>query len=350
MEKDMQQIPINEIVTNSDQPRKSFYDESLQELAASIKERGVLEPLVVRPFADGADGVRYQIVMGERRYRAAQLVGLTTVPAMVREMSDEDVQIDALLENFQREDLNPIDRARAIQGLLGFLSWDKTAKALGVSETTLRRSLELLELPDFIQEELTSKPGTEGALAEGTARALAVLGHDPDTQRKMLRKINGERLTHPQTERLIQAILQYPSRRDVFLKVPVHVTDRILKTLLGPVLKSSTAKPPTVQKRMSTLDKIVEDLAGGLDVSQLESMEKSELYQLLASGAEIARLLDEFNNKVRAQIKRAEGELKEVYIHCPLCGRRELIGAQRCSVCWTPLLRLQQLRPTAKRV
>ena len=85
--------------------------------------------------------------MGERRYRASRLAGLKTVPCMVKEMSDEDAQADALLENFQREDMNPIEKARAIHGLLTFMSWEKCGKTLGVSETTLRRSLELLELP-----------------------------------------------------------------------------------------------------------------------------------------------------------------------------------------------------------
>jgi ParB family chromosome partitioning protein len=99
-------ISLEEIIPNEGQPRKTFYEDSLQELAQSIKERGVLEPIVVRP----KDG-KYEIVMGERRCRAARMAGLSEIPAVVREMSDEDVACDSLLENFQREDLNPVDRA-----------------------------------------------------------------------------------------------------------------------------------------------------------------------------------------------------------------------------------------------
>jgi ParB family chromosome partitioning protein len=131
---DMQMIPLEKIIAGKNQPRQTFYEESLQELAQSIKERGVLEPIVVRPAADG----RYEIVMGERRYRAAQMAGLTEIPAIVRELSDEEAAADALLENFQREDLNPIERAQAIQRLLTMMSWEQVARTLGVSESTLQ--------------------------------------------------------------------------------------------------------------------------------------------------------------------------------------------------------------------
>ena len=114
----IQHLPLEQIVTNENQPRKSFYQDTLEELAASIKERGVLEPITVRPIkhTDGTD--KFQIVMGERRFRASRLAGQKTVPCIVKQMSDEDAQADALLENFQREDMNPIEKARAIQGLL----------------------------------------------------------------------------------------------------------------------------------------------------------------------------------------------------------------------------------------
>src|SRR5579862_3708478 len=90
----MQEIPLTEIATNQGQPRKTFYEDTLKELADSIKERGVLEPIVVRPLAAPDKGVKYQIVMGERRYRASVMAGLKTIPAIVKEMSDEDAQAD----------------------------------------------------------------------------------------------------------------------------------------------------------------------------------------------------------------------------------------------------------------
>src|SRR5205085_12457845 len=96
-------VPLDKIRTNVNQPRKTFYNESLEELAASIKERGVLQPITVRPMT-GPDFGFYEIVMGERRYRAARMAGLTTIPAVVKSLSDEEAAADALLENFQRED------------------------------------------------------------------------------------------------------------------------------------------------------------------------------------------------------------------------------------------------------
>ena len=161
----MQLIPLDQIAANRMQPRKSFYQETLQELAVSIKERGVLEPIVVRPLKQvTAAGAIYEIVMGERRFRASRMAGMVSIPAVVREMSDGDAAADALLENFQREDLNAIEKARAIQGLLEFMSWEKVGKTLGVSETTLRRSLELLELPALVQHELTLRTPEPGEM------------------------------------------------------------------------------------------------------------------------------------------------------------------------------------------
>ena len=116
----MQLVDLNLIDPAEGQPRKTFYDDTLSELAQSIKERGVLEPIVVRPTQNG----RYQIVMGERRCRAGRMAGLEAIPAIIRELSDEDATTDALLENFQREDLNPVERAQAIQDLLTGRSQD----------------------------------------------------------------------------------------------------------------------------------------------------------------------------------------------------------------------------------
>ncbi|MGQ9579876.1 MAG: ParB/RepB/Spo0J family partition protein, partial [Armatimonadota bacterium] len=107
----MEMIDLDKITPAADQPRKTFDPGTLLELAMSIRERGVLEPIVVRPKGEG----KYEIVMGERRWRAAQMAGLKQIPAIVREMSDQDASTDALLENFQREDLNPVERARAIK-------------------------------------------------------------------------------------------------------------------------------------------------------------------------------------------------------------------------------------------
>ena len=147
----LENLSLDAIVAATGQPRKTFYEDSLEELAASIKERGVLEPIVVRPLPNGL----YEIIMGERRYRASKLAGMPTIPAIIRNVSEEDAKADALLENFQREDLNAVERAKAIEDLLRIMPMDKVARTLGVKEATVRRHMEILELPTGVLEELS---------------------------------------------------------------------------------------------------------------------------------------------------------------------------------------------------
>ena len=332
----VQQLPLEQIVTNENQPRKSFYQDTLDELAASIKERGVLEPIVVRPHEG-----KFQIVMGERRYRASKIAGKATIPAIVKEMSDEDAHADALLENFQREDMNPIEKARAIQGLLTFMSWEKCGKTLGVSETTLRRSLELLELPQFVQQELTLRAPAAGQilLTEGHARALAVLAHDPASQKRMVDKIKTEKLNIGDAERILGAIIKYPDKREAFLRVPLAVTEQLLKTLGARAEKAKPYRPATAEQHMKAIDKVGQQLDDLLDERVIEYLSAVQMNQLLATCAELQRGLEEFNRKVRLALKSKEYGFQETYIHCPLCGRVELVGSLRCSVCWTILRR-----------
>src|SRR5882762_9594408 len=122
----VQNLGLELIFPNPNQPRKMFDETALSELAASIRERGVMEPILVRP----KDG-RYEIVAGERRYRASKLAGLVEIPAMVREMSDEEAMADSLLENFQREDLTVMEKARAMEGLTQIMSVEVAARRLG---------------------------------------------------------------------------------------------------------------------------------------------------------------------------------------------------------------------------
>ncbi len=332
----VQQMPLDQIVTNENQPRKSFYQDTLEELAASIKERGVLEPIVVRPL----DG-KFQIVMGERRFRASKIAGMATMPVIVKEMSDEDAHADALLENFQREDMNPVEKARAIQGLLTFMSWEKCGKTLGVSETTLRRSLELLELPSFVQQELTLRAPAAGQilLTEGHARALAALAHDPGTQKRMVEKIKTEKLNVGDAERIMSAVVKYPDKKEAFLRVPLAVTEQLLKTLGARAEKAKPYRPATAEQHMKAIDKVGQQLGELLDERVLEYLSAVQMNQLLATCAELSRGLEEFNRKVRLALKSKEYGFQETYIHCPLCGRVELVGSMRCSVCWTILRR-----------
>jgi ParB family chromosome partitioning protein len=332
-------LPIEKIRTNENQPRKTFYQESLEELAASIKERGVLQPITVRPLA-GKDAGFFEIVMGERRFRASRMAGLTHIPAIVRDLSDEEAAADALLENLQREDMNSIERARAIQSLLQFMSYEKVSKTLGLSETTLRRSLELLELPIQIQQELVHRPGaSEGAFHEGHARVLLQINGDTASQTRMVQKIRAEKLNVENVEKIIGALRQFPDKKEAFLRVPITVTEQMLRSLGAREERKKPYKSQTAEQHMKLIEKQAATLSELLDVRIGEFLAADHMNQLLATTAELQREIDEFNGKIREALATKDFGFREVYIHCPLCGRVELIGSLRCSVCWTILRR-----------
>lgn len=166
-------IAITRIVANPEQPRRAFDHATLTELADSIRARGVLQPIRVRRY-----GEVYQIIAGERRFRAAQIAGLTELPAIVVDQDDDSSYIDALIENIQREDLNPLDRAEALRRLrvnLGLHSWEEVGQLLGMSRQSVYNLLGLTELPPKVQEDIRS-----GGLTEKHGRALRQLNRQPD--------------------------------------------------------------------------------------------------------------------------------------------------------------------------
>jgi ParB family chromosome partitioning protein len=333
----MQLLDINLITPDEDQPRKTFYNESLEELAQSIRERGVLQPIVVRPMPDG----RYQIVMGERRYRASCIAGLTHMPAIVRELSDEETKADALLENFQREDLNPIERGRAIQGLLEIMSMEQTCKTLGVAESTIRRYLELLDLPVAVQNELISadeKPG-EGAFTEGHARLMRQFNGDVKTQMRLVQKIKSEKLSIDDTSKLIQAVNDVPDKAEAFMRVPLNVTEEILRHTGKAKEKRRPFKAQTAENHLKSMIRTSSTIIDMLDERIAEYLSGTQVNQLLSTTADLTERLEKFSQQIRMFLQRNDGGFKEVYVHCPLCGRLELIGSMRCGVCWSVLRR-----------
>ena len=164
----LRDIEIERIIPNADQPRKSFNKSGLEDLAASIRTHGVVQPIVVRSLQDGV----FQIVAGERRWRAAQVAGLTRIPALVRETHEHQALELALVENVQREDLNPIDEAQAYQRLLSEfgLTQDELAERVGKRRATVANMLRLLKLPGEVQLWLQ-----DGKLTVGHAKALLSL-------------------------------------------------------------------------------------------------------------------------------------------------------------------------------
>jgi len=179
------ELKIDELQPGRYQPRLQLREEGLAELAESIREQGVLQPLIVRAVTlTGGDAKRYEIVAGERRWRAARLAGLVTVPVMVRDLTDQSALAVALIENLQREDLNPVDQARSMSRLIEefALTHDEIAKALGRSRAGVTNFLRLLDLADVVKDLLV-----QGSIDMGHARALLPL--EQKQQAALARKI-----------------------------------------------------------------------------------------------------------------------------------------------------------------
>ena len=192
-EEDIVELNIDELRSNPYQPRHNFDEEKLQELADSIKEFGVLEPIIVKKSIKG-----YEIVAGERRTKACILAGIKTIPAIIKDFSDEDMMQIALLENIQREDLTAIEEAEAYSRLLKVLNitQDELAKRLGKSRSHVTNMLGLLKLPDNVKADVLS-----GLLSMGHAKVLSKI-EDEETINSLVNKIKKDRLSVRELESL----------------------------------------------------------------------------------------------------------------------------------------------------
>lgn len=196
-------LSVNEIVPNKDQPRKHFDEAALLELADSIKEHGVLQPLLVRPMTDGS----YRLIAGERRYRASRMAGLREVPVTIREMTDEEEAIFALIENLQREDLNPMEEAEGLKNLIDSfgLTQEQAASRVGKSRSAVTNALRLLRLPEPVADLLK-----ENKLSMGHARALLSL-ESAEEMEHVADAVLKDGLSVRDTERLVKRAGKEPS-------------------------------------------------------------------------------------------------------------------------------------------
>jgi ParB family transcriptional regulator, chromosome partitioning protein len=200
------ELPVTAIEPNAKQPRHVFDEEALEELKVSIQEVGFLQPIVVRDIGNG----RYELVMGERRWRAAQAVGRDTIPAIVRDTRDDAMLRDALLENIHRANLNPLEEAAAYQQLLDEFgaTHDELAKRIGRSRPQISNTIRLLNLPAPVQRRVAA-----GVLSAGHARALLGLD-DSDAQEQLALRIVAEGLSVRATEELVSmAISDGPTKK-----------------------------------------------------------------------------------------------------------------------------------------
>lgn len=220
------EVKINDVEPNADQPRKVFDQERLQALAESIKEHGVVQPIIVRQ-----DGSRYVIVAGERRWRAAKLAGLKTIPVVVKELSSRQVMEIALIENLQREDLNPIEEAEAYQKLMDEYSMtqEEVAKLVGKSRAAIANSVRLLTLAKEIREMLV-----DGRLTSGHARTLVAID-DENRQKELADLFVKKGLNVREAEKLAAQEAKRAAKKVRPKKEDVEMTQLVedLRTLFG---------------------------------------------------------------------------------------------------------------------
>lgn len=213
-----QNLPIEMIAPNPDQPRRNFDNDKLEDLADSIREKGIIQPLIVRP--DPADAGRFQIVAGERRWRAAQIAHLHEVPVIVREFDDTEVLEVAIIENIQRADLNPVEEATGYRQLIERFghTQDQLARALGKSRSHIANQIRLLNLPpeviDYLQRD---------QLSAGHARAL-ITSDDPAS---LARMVVSKGLSVRETERLVKKSPEAKSSKPNARGTPVKDADTV---------------------------------------------------------------------------------------------------------------------------
>jgi len=244
-------VPIEQISPNPYQPRKTFNDASIEELARSVKEHGIIQPLVVTKTGDN----KYRLIAGERRFRAAQKAGLNTVPVVIKEtMADGDVLQVALIENIQREDLNPIEEAHAYHQLHEEfqLTQEEISKRVGKERSTVANFLRLMKLPDAVKKLLAS-----GQLSMGHARAILAVD-TPKKQEQLAERVVKRNLNVRQTEMLAAEkspkAEQPEKEKDVFTR---DAEERLAKTLRSRVEIDRKRRGGVIHIRFGSEDELI---------------------------------------------------------------------------------------------
>ena len=253
----VKQIPLAQIGANPDQPRKAFSDTQLNELAASIRERGVLQPILLRSVSGRS--YMYEIVAGERRFRASKMAGLTEIPALVKTIDDNNAREIALIENVQRENLNPIEEANAYKNLMECCDYelDDVSRLIGKSASYIRNMLRLTSLPESVQTLVE-----QGELSASHARTIAT-AENPE---QLAHKIIAEKLSVAQTDTLVKAAPRAKSARP-------HIKKTIDATSVRDIearMKNTLGVPVKLTERR-----------GGAGVITLSFSTRTQLYELV---------------------------------------------------------------------
>ena len=257
----IQEIPVGELDPNPDQPRRTFSEESIGQLADSIREQGILQPLLVAPSGGG----RYMIIAGERRFRAGRAAGLETLPCIVKDIDVIRQREIALIENLQREDLNPIEAARGVKALMDQCGYtqEKIGERLGKSRPAIANMIRLLQLPDEVSEMVK-----DGLLSAGHARVLIGIP-DKETQLRLARKAVDEGLNVRQMEQLAKTAAGKPKKKAAPKQLPAELgelQDKIRRktglksTLTGSVKKGRIVLQYSTREELERLNDILDML------------------------------------------------------------------------------------------
>lgn len=306
----IQNVNIDYIIPNRFQPRLTFDEKSLNELASSIKEHGIIQPLVLRRLGD-----KYEIIAGERRYKAAQLAGLTEVPAIISNIDDNKSAEIALVENVQRRNLNSLEEAKSYKKILDKegLTQDELAKKIGVSQSTIANKLRLLNLTSEAQDALMNDK-----ISERHARSLLSVT-DPEKQKALLNKVISERLTvrqlddeikkesNPASESTLNHVPSYDELGDVGTPVeetPVTNESENIFNSSNNIFNSEPAK----EEKTETLDLMAEDSKNEPDVKKEEIQPSSgfNLFNFSNNTPEYPSLEDEVTNMNMEPMDRLE--------------------------------------------
>ncbi|MDO8734109.1 MAG: ParB/RepB/Spo0J family partition protein [Elusimicrobiota bacterium] len=246
-------IPVAKIKPNKYQSRKKFDEAELKTLADSILEHGLAQPITVRPSNENGT---YELVMGERRWRASMLAGLSEIPAIIKPLSEKECFVISLIENLQRSDLNPIEEAKGYKRLMGEfnLTQEDLAKTLGKSRSTIANITRLLSLPQTIQDAIS-----EGKITEGHARAIASID-DPMKQRLLLERIINQQLTVRDVEKISKNSKKSKSKKDSNIIAVEEELQRILGTKVEIKYRGGKGKIIVSCASLNELNRIIEML------------------------------------------------------------------------------------------
>ncbi len=280
--KGMVRIKIDKLIPNPNQPRKTFFEQTISELAESIKEHGVLSPIIVRPAGD-----KYEIVAGERRYKASGEAGLKEIPAIIKNVSNGDARIISLIENIQREDLNDIDRAAALKELKENLSltWIELGKRLGLSRNRVIELVNLLDLPEEVKEDIRQKK-----LTAKHGRALRLVLDKPEVLRDSYNFIKEKNLKSNESLELVKAIKGTPGR----------TIEEAYEKIEKPKSKKTKGKKNPVETAITESEHLIKTLG------------KIEKENLIKKGREELHLkLVEVQERIKTFIKNLESGRKQ---------------------------------------